>query len=61
MFSEMSAADEYRTGSISEPGKQPEAVSYAAVSANYFSVFGASPELGRAFVAGEDQQDMTKS
>ena len=55
VFSEMSAADEYRTGSLSEPGKQPEAVSYAAVTANYFSVFGATPELGRAFVAGEDQ------
>ena len=55
VFSEMSAADEYRTGSLSGPGKQPEAVSYAAVTANYFSVFGATPELGRAFVAGEDQ------
>src|SRR5450755_4315959 len=55
-FSEMSAADEHRTGSMSESGKQPEAVTYAAVSANYFSVFGASPELGRAFVEGEDQQ-----
>lgn len=55
VFAEMSAADEYRTGSLSEPGKQPEAVSYAAVTANYFSVFGATPELGRAFVAGEDQ------
>jgi predicted permease len=55
VFSEMSAADEYRTGSLSEPGKQPEAVSYAAVTANYFSVFGATPELGRAFAAGEDQ------
>src|SRR5882757_7119109 len=56
LFSEMSAADENRTGSMSERGKQAEAVSYAAVSANYFSVFGASPELGRAFVTGEDLQ-----
>jgi predicted permease len=55
VFSEVSAADEYRTGSLSGPGKQPEAVSYAAVTANYFSVFGGTPELGRAFVAGEDQ------
>src|SRR5580704_8258962 len=46
LFSEISAADENRTGSMSERGKQAEAVSYAAVSANYFSVFGASPELG---------------
>ena len=56
LFSEMSAADEYRTGSLSGPGKQPEAVTYAAVTVNYFSVFGASPELGRAFVSGEDQK-----
>jgi predicted permease len=55
VFSEMSASDEYRTGSLSGPGKQPEAVSYAAVTANYFSVFGTTPELGRAFVTGEDQ------
>jgi predicted permease len=56
LFSEMTAADEYRTGSLSGPGKQPESATYAAVAANYFSVFGASPELGRAFVGGEDQQ-----
>jgi putative ABC transport system permease protein len=56
LFSEMSAADENRTGSLSEPGNQPESVSYAAVSSNYFSVFGESPEMGRAFLAGEDQQ-----
>jgi hypothetical protein len=56
LFSEMSAADAYRTASMSEPGIQAEAVRYPAVSANYFQVFGASPELGRGFVAGEDQQ-----
>jgi predicted permease len=56
VFSAMTAADEYRNGSLSGSGQQPEAISYAAVSANYFSVFGASPQLGRAFLAGEDQQ-----
>lgn len=55
IFSAMAAA-EFRTGSLSEPGQQPEAISYSAVSANYFSVFGVSPQLGRAFVAGEDAQ-----
>lgn len=55
LFSEVSAADEYRTGSLSGPGQQPEAITYAAVTANYFSVFGAVPQLGRAFLAGEDQ------
>jgi putative ABC transport system permease protein len=56
IFSAMAAANEYRTGSLSEPGQQPEAITYAAVSANYFSVFGVSPQLGRAFVTGEDEQ-----
>jgi len=58
----MSAADTYRTGSLSGPGKQPEAVSYAAVTANYFSVFGATPELGPG-VCGQARikQDTTMS
>jgi predicted permease len=56
VFSERTAADEYRSGSLSGPGQQPEAVTYAAVSANYFSIFGVSPELGRAFLSGEDEQ-----
>jgi len=55
LFSEVAAADEYRAGSISEPGQQPEAITYAAVTANYFSVFGEAPQLGRAFLTGEDQ------
>ena len=56
VFAEMAAADEYRTGNLSYPGQQSESVSYSAVSPNYFSVFGVAPELGRSFVAGEDQQ-----
>jgi putative ABC transport system permease protein len=55
VFSEMAAADEYRTGSLSAPKEQAEAVSYAAVTPNYFSVFGVAPVLGRAFLTGEDQ------
>ena len=55
IFSAMSAADEYRTGSLSGEGRQPESVSYAAVSPNYFGVFGAAPALGRDFLASEDQ------
>src|SRR6202034_3115044 len=49
IFAAMSAADEYRTGSLSGEGRQPESVSYAAVSPNYFGVFGAAPALGRDF------------
>jgi predicted permease len=55
VFSAMAAADEYRTGGLSGKGQQPEAITYAAVSPNYFSVFGASPALGRSFLANEDQ------
>jgi predicted permease len=54
LFADMSAADEYRTGSLAGEG-QPEAIPYAAVTSNYFALFGASPELGRSFVEGEDQ------
>jgi predicted permease len=56
VFSAVTAANEYLTGSLSGSAQPPEAISYAAVSANYFSVFGVSPQFGRAFVAGEDRQ-----
>jgi predicted permease len=55
VFSAVTAANEYLTGSVSGSAQQPEPVSYAAVSANYFSLLGVSPQLGRAFVAGEDE------
>src|ERR1700677_3058925 len=56
VFSAVTAANEFLTGSLSGSAQQPEAISYAAVSTNYFSVFGVSPQLGRAFAAGEDVQ-----
>jgi len=56
VFSAVTAANEYLTGSLSGSAQQPEPISYAAVAANYFSVLGVSPQLGRAFVAGEDEQ-----
>jgi len=55
VFSAVTAANEYLTGSLSEQAQQPEAITYAAVSANYFSAFGVSPQLGRAFIVGEDE------
>jgi len=55
IFAEMSADNENLTGSLSQPGQQPEAVSYAAVSPNYFSVFGAAPSMGRGFLADDAQ------
>jgi putative ABC transport system permease protein len=54
LFADISGADQYRTGSLAGDG-QPEAIQYAAVTPNYFALFGASPALGRAFLAGEDQ------
>jgi putative ABC transport system permease protein len=54
IFAEMAAADEYRTANLAGQG-QPEAINYAAVSSNYFTVFGVSPKLGRSFAEGEDQ------
>jgi putative ABC transport system permease protein len=53
-FENMAAADESRTTSLSTRG-QSEALRSAAVSSNYFTVLGVSPQLGRAFLSGEDQ------
>jgi putative ABC transport system permease protein len=60
VFSEMAAADQYRTVSMNGQGQsvtagQPEALRAAAVSPNYFSVLGVSPQQGRTFSDGEDQ------
>jgi predicted permease len=54
VFAQMAAADDNRTASLTWQG-QPEAIHYAAVSPNYFSVFGSVPVLGRSFVKGEDE------
>ena len=55
LFADMSAADEYRTGSLAGD-RQPEAITYAAVTRNYFSLFGASPDVGRDFADDEDEE-----
>jgi putative ABC transport system permease protein len=61
VFADMAAADEGRTGSLSglttrssDAAGQAEAIQYAAVSPNYFGIFGVTPEVGRTFTAGED-------
>src|SRR5713226_577728 len=67
VFSATAAADEFRTVSLSSQGSpaadgqpaaagKPEALRSAAVSPNYFGVLGVSPQLGRTFADGEDQQ-----
>ena len=60
VFEDIAAAKEYGTVSftaVGQPGGagQPEALSSAAVSPNYFSVLGVTPQFGRVFEAGEDQ------
>jgi len=54
VFSEMAAADEFRSASLTAQ-REPEAVPAAAASANYFNVLGVTAELGRTFSVGEDQ------
>ncbi|HXJ88736.1 MAG TPA: ABC transporter permease [Candidatus Binatia bacterium] len=54
VFSEMAAADEYRTASLTGQ-QESQSVRSAAVSANYFNVLGITAEIGRTFSAGEDQ------
>lgn len=54
VFSEMAAADMYRTASLSSD-RQSESVVSAAVSANFFNVLGASAERGRTFAPSEDR------
>ncbi len=59
-FADLAAADESRSVNLASQGQptaasQPEALRSAAVSPNYFSVLGVSPQLGRTFSDGEDQ------
>src|SRR5215475_1223197 len=54
VFSEVAAADEYRSASLTGQ-HESESLRSAAVSTNYFNVLGVSAQMGRTFVAGEDQ------
>lgn len=54
VFSDLAAAEPY--DSVNLTGKtEPERIAAIRVTANYFSVLGVAPELGRTFAAGEDQ------
>ena len=55
LFADMAAANDDRIASMAAQGEGAEAIHYASVSLNYFSLFGVSPQVGRSFVAGEDQ------
>src|SRR5215467_5194430 len=54
VFSEMAAADEYRSASLTGQ-HESESLRSAAVSANYFDVLAVTAQMGRTFVAGEDE------
>jgi len=54
VFSEMAAADEFRTTSWTGQ-HESESLRSAAVSTNYFDVLGVTAQMGRTFSAGEDQ------
>jgi putative ABC transport system permease protein len=60
VFSDMAAAAEDRFVNLTSQGQsaaagQPESLRSAAVSLNYFGLFGVSTQLGRTFEPGEDQ------
>src|SRR6266852_4623355 len=54
VFSQMAAMNPNEAASLTGQG-EPERVSVTRVTANYFSILGVSPALGRAFAAGEDR------
>lgn len=54
IFENMAAADEDRIVSLTSQG-QTTAVPSAAVSPEYFTVLGVSPQLGRVLTEGDDQ------
>ena len=53
VFADTAAADQYRSVNLTfvnqSAASQPQSIQSAAVSANYFSILGVSPEFGRAF------------
>jgi putative ABC transport system permease protein len=54
VFSEIAALEPYLTVNLTGKG-EPERVSANRATANYFSVIGVAPELGRSFAVGDDQ------
>jgi len=54
VFSDLAAANVLETANLTGQG-DPERVSARLVTANYFSILGVSPALGRTFAADEDQ------
>ncbi len=54
-FAQTAALIDGNSGSLGGEHEQPEAIQYETVTPNFFSMLDATPELGRGFLAGEDQ------
>src|SRR5580692_3161001 len=54
VFSGLAACEPYVSANLTGNG-EPEHVSANRATANYFSVIGVTPELGRSFATGDDQ------
>ncbi|KAA6457987.1 ABC transporter permease [Acidobacteria bacterium AB60] len=59
VFAQAAAAHDGLSGTLGGHNDQPEAIHYAAVSPNYFNLFGAAPLLGRGFLPNEDQPEQS--
>ena len=55
VFAETAAMQDSIPGSLGGEHEQPESIHYDAVTPDFFSLLGSTPELGRGFLAGEDQ------
>ena len=54
VFADLAASEPYLSVNLTGKG-EPERISANRATANYFSVIGVAPELGRAFATGDDQ------
>ena len=55
VFAQMAAMNDAIPGSLGGEHEPPEAIQYQAITPNYFSILGVAPQLGRGFLAREDQ------
>lgn len=55
VFRQTAAIVDSDTGSLGGEHEQPEAIQYDTATPGFFGTLGTAPELGREFLAGEDQ------
>jgi len=54
VFQNLAASGYFETASLTEPGQPPQQLNIAPVSADFMTVFGISPAIGRNFTASEE-------